>query len=79
MREVITAMYIAGGFLFTGSAALYVYTRVKLYPRHDRDLDTVYYEFEDQHPSYARYLKWSRISMAGATVGMLLLFVGTML
>jgi hypothetical protein len=79
MREVITAMFLAGGFLFLGSAALYVYTRVKLYPRDDRELDSVYCEFEDQHPGYARYLKWSRISMAGAAAGVLLLFVGMVL
>ena len=76
MRAFITALYIAGGFLFLGSVVLYIYTRVKLYPRNDPDLEDWYYEFEESHPAYARYLKWSRISMVGATVGVLLLFLG---
>jgi hypothetical protein len=79
MREIITTLYLAGGFLLVGSAALYVYTRLRLYPRNDRDLDNTYCEFEEEHPGYARYLKWSRISMAGACIGVMLVFVGTVI
>jgi hypothetical protein len=76
MRALIIAIYTAGGFLFLGSVILYIYTRVRLYPRNDPDLENCYYEFEESHPAYARYLKWSRISMVGATMGALLLFLG---
>ena len=44
-------------------------------PKEDSDLEDYYYEFEDQHPDYANYLKWSRITFAGAIVGALLLFI----
>ncbi len=39
------------------------------------DLDEYYYEFEEQHPGYARYLKWSRITFGAAVVAALALFV----
>ena len=79
MREIIIAVYMTGGFLFLGSAALYIYARIKLYPGNDPELDNVYYEFEEQHLGYARYLKWSRISLGGVALGMLLLFLGAVL
>jgi hypothetical protein len=79
MTEIIRIAYMAGGFLFLGSVALYVYTRVRLYPRNDPGLDRIYYEFEEEHAGYAKYLKWSRVSMAGAAAGMLLLFLGAVL
>jgi hypothetical protein len=79
MREIIIAVYMTGGFIFLGSVALYVYTRAKLYPHNDPELDDVYYEFEERHLGYARYLKWSRISLGGVALGMLLLFLGAAL
>ncbi len=69
-------MSIAGGFLFLGSLAVHVYARARLRPPEDSDLDDYYHEFEDDHPEYARYNQWLSITMAGATLGMLLLFVG---
>lgn len=59
-----------------GSLAAHVYARVRLRPSEDSDLDDYYHEFEDEHPGYARYSQWLSITMAGATLGMLLLFVG---
>ncbi len=79
MREIILLMYMTGGFVFLGSVGLYVYTRVRLHPGDDPELDNVYWEFEEQHLGYARYLKWSRISMAGIALGMLLVFLGAVL
>jgi len=76
MVRVIVTMYIAGGFLFLGSLAAHVYARVRLRPRDDSDLDDYYHEFEDQHPGYARYTKWLRLTLAGAAAGVLLLFLG---
>jgi hypothetical protein len=72
---LIRLVYVIGGFLFLGSLAAHVYARIQLRPRDDSDLDDVYYEFEDEHPGYARYTQWLRVTMAGAALGMLLVFV----
>jgi len=68
--------YIAGGFIFLGSAAAQVYARLWLRPSDDSDLDEVYYEFEDQDPEYARYSRWVTVTNAGVALGMLLIFAG---
>ena len=62
------------GFLFIISAAAYLYVRIYLQPK-DADLDEWYHEFEDQHPEYARYLKWSKITLTAVIISMLLLFL----
>jgi len=76
MALIAQMMSIAGGFLFLGSLAAHVYARVRLRPAKDSDLDDVYYEFEDEHPEYARYNQWLTLTLAGAALGMLLLFGG---
>jgi len=68
-------LYVVGGFLFLGSLAAHLYARVRLRPADDSDLDECYYEFEDQHPEYLRYDRWLRMTMAGAALGMLLVFL----
>ena len=73
---IVRLLYMAGGFLFLLSLAAHLYVRVYLRPRGKSDLDDYYYEFEDQHPQYARYTRWLQISLGGAAVGMLLLFLG---
>ncbi len=74
---IITGLlYIIGGFLFLASAIAYVYVRIRLRPGADSDLDDYYHEFEDQHPEYARYTKWLRITLGGVALGILLLFLG---
>jgi len=75
MLVIARMLYIAGGFLFLGSLAAHVYARIRLRPPDDSDLDDYYYEFEDEHPEYARYTQWLRVTMAGAALGMLLVFV----
>lgn len=75
MATVIVMMYVTGGFLFLGSVGTHVYARVRLRPRDGSDLDDYYHEFEDQHPGYARYTRWLRLSMAGEAAGVLLMFL----
>ncbi len=75
MMILARILYVAGGFLFLGSLAAHVYARIRLRPSDDSDLDDYYHEFEDEHPEYARYTQWLRVTMAGATLGMLLVFV----
>ncbi|OHB77625.1 MAG: hypothetical protein A2Z25_05845 [Planctomycetes bacterium RBG_16_55_9] len=64
---------IIGGLLFLVSVAAHLYVRLRVRPK--EDFEDYYYEFEDQQPGIARYDRWSRITFAGAAVGVLLLFV----
>ncbi len=73
---MLMLLYIAGGFLFLASAAAHLYVRLRLRPRDDSDLEDLYYEFEDQHSEYARYTRWLGITLGGAALGLLLLFLG---
>ena len=73
---IVKLLYVVGGFLFLLSLAAHLYVRVYLRPRGKSDLDDCYYEFEDQHPHYARYTHWLQISLGGAALGILLLFLG---
>ena len=68
-------LYIIAGPLFLLSIAAHFYVKIRLNPKEDSDLDDYYYEFEDQHPEYSKYLKWSRITFTGIAVSVLLLFI----
>lgn len=70
-----TILYLISGFLFAISLAAHIYVRVRLRPKPGSDLDDYYHEFEDRHPIYARYLKWSRITFAAIVISVLLLFI----
>jgi hypothetical protein len=45
----------------------------------DSDLDDYYYELEDMHPGYAKYTRWLHITLSGAILGALLLFLAVVL
>lgn len=77
-----TFLYIIAGPLFLISIAAHFYVKIRLRPpweslrtKENSDLEDYYYEFEKQHPEYANYLKWSRITFIAAVVGALLLFI----
>ena len=72
-------LYIIAGPLFLISLAGHLYVRIRLRPKAGSDLDDYYYEFEDRHPAYARYLKWSRITFAALTVSALLIFLAAVI
>ena len=76
MFGIIMTLYLIGGFLFLVSLVAHVYVRIRLRPGPDSDLEEYHYEFEDQHPDYARYTKWLRVTTSGAAAGVLLLFLG---
>ncbi len=76
---IVRLLYIAGGFVFLASVAAHLYVRARLRPRSDSDLNDYYYEFEDEHPGYARYTRWLRFTLGGAALGVLLLFLGVAL
>jgi hypothetical protein len=69
-------LYIIAGPLFIISIAAHFYVKFRMRPKENPDSeDDYYYEFEDQQPDVARYNKWSRITFAAATIGVLLLFI----
>lgn len=70
-----TVLVTIAGLLFLVSLAAHIYVKLRLRPKPGSDLDEYYHEFEDQHPGFAKYSKWSRITFVGAAVGALLLFV----
>ena len=70
-----TILYIIAGPLFLISFAAHIYVKLRLRPKDDSDLDDYYYEFEDQHPAYARYTKWSKITFTAIVISVLLLFI----
>jgi hypothetical protein len=73
-------LYIIAGPLFLISIAAHFYVKLRLRPKEDSDSqDDYYYEFEDQQPDVARYLKWSRLTFTAATVGALLLFIAAVI
>lgn len=66
---------IVACLLFLISIIGYIGVQVCLRPKDDSDLDDYYHEFEEQHPGYARYLEWSRITLTAAVIGALFLFL----
>jgi len=73
-------LYIIAGPLFLISIAAHFYVKLRMRPKEDPDSeDDYYYEFEDQQPDVAKYLKWSRLTFAAATVAVLLLFIATVI
>ncbi|OHB85530.1 MAG: hypothetical protein A2Z38_02165 [Planctomycetes bacterium RBG_19FT_COMBO_48_8] len=73
-------LYIIAGPLFLISIAAHFYVKLRLRPKQDADSeDDYYYEFEDQQPDVARYLLWSRLTFAAATIGVLLLFIAAVI
>ena len=67
-------LYIIAGPLFLISLVCYLYLRIFLKPKYEIDIDD-YSGFEDKHPVFAKYEKWSRFVLAAMSVAMLLLFL----
>jgi hypothetical protein len=74
-----TILYIISGPLFLISLAAHLYVKLRLRPKDNSDLDDYYHEFEDRHPDYARYTKWSRITFSAAVIAVLLLFIAAVI
>ena len=74
-----TYLYIIAGPLFLISIAAHFYVKIRLRPKENSDLEDYYYEFEEQHPGYANYLKWSRITFTVTVVSALLLFIAAII
>ena len=61
--------------VFLVSIAAHIYVKVRRRPRQDSDFDDYYHEFEDQHPGFAKYTKWSQITFMAAAISALVLFI----
>ena len=72
-------LYIIAGPLFLISIAAHFYVKLRLRPKENPDSEDYYYEFEDQQPDVARYIKWSRLTFAAAAVAVLLLFIAAVI
>jgi len=73
-------LYIIAGPLFLISIVAHFYVKLRMRPKENPDSeDDYYYEFEDQQSDVARYIKWSRLTFAAATVGALLLFIAAVI
>jgi len=70
-----TILYIIAGPLFLISLTAHIYVKLRLHPKDAPDLDDYYWEFEDQHPAYAKYTKWSKITFTALAISTLLLFI----
>jgi hypothetical protein len=70
-----TILLIIAGPLFIVSLAAWLYVQIRLRPRPGDDWEDFYHEFEEQHPTIARYNKFSRITFTIAALAALLLFL----
>ena len=77
--NVNVLIYIIAGPLFLVSIIAHICVKLYLRPKGDSDFDDYYHEFEDSHPGFARYTKWSKITFVAAAVSALLLFLATAL
>ncbi len=68
-------LLIIAGPVFIAAIIGRLWVWFRLRPKHDSDFDEYYHEFEDQHPDYVRYAKWSRITYTAAIISALLLFL----
>jgi hypothetical protein len=68
-------LWIIAAPLFVISLAAHIYVKLRLNPKQGSDLDDYYYEFEDQHPGFAKYTKWSKITFTAVVVSMILLLI----
>jgi hypothetical protein len=77
--NIIFVIYIIAGPVFLMALIAHIYVKICLRPKSGSDFDDYYHEFEDQHPDFARYTKWHRITFIALTVSALMLFVATVI
>ena len=73
---MILIIYLIAGPMFLISIIAHIWVKLRIRPGADSDLDEYHYEFEDHHPGFARYEKWSRITFVAAVISALCLFLG---
>ena len=75
MAAMKIACLLLGAPLFLGAVVAHIVVRIRMRSQGD-ELDEIYHEFEDEDPSYARYLTWYKWTLWLASVSLLLLFLG---
>ena len=68
-------LYIIAGPAFLISLAGHLYVKFYLRPKDNSNFDEYYHEFENMHPGFARYEKWSKITFTATAIAALLLFL----
>ncbi|MDD5064299.1 MAG: hypothetical protein PHQ35_06020 [Phycisphaerae bacterium] len=74
-----TILLIIAGPLFVISLIAHIYVKLRLNPKQGSDLDDYYCEFEDRHPGYAKYTKWSKITFTAVIISMTLLLIAALM
>ncbi len=72
MQQILV---IIGGILFLSGSASWLLVKIWMRPPQD-DLPA-WHEMEDRDPRLTRYNRYSRLCIVGATIGALLIFLGT--
>lgn len=72
-------IFATAGPLFLISFCAYLLINRKMKKGYDHDLDDYYWEVEDAHPAIAKYHRWTKITLALASVSALLLFIAVAL
>ena len=73
--SIIFYIQIIAAPVFLISIIAHIYVKLRLRPKEDSDFDEYYHEFEDRHPDYAKYEKWSQATFTAAVISALVLFL----
>lgn len=73
MNIIRQILFIIAAPLFIISISAYAYIEIRL--KKKVKLDDIYYEFQQEHPVYKHYEKWSRFFLALASLSVLILFI----
>lgn len=76
MAIIKLTLLLISGPVFLAAMTAHIIVKIKLKPGEDSGIDDYHFEFEDSHPGYARYSKWSKITFIAAAASALLLFAG---
>ena len=77
--NAIVIIYLIAAPVFVVSLTAHIYVKMRMAPKDDSDFDDYYHEFQDKHPAYAGYQKWSKITFSAAVISALLLFLARIL
>ncbi len=75
MAAIKIGCLLLGAPLFLGAVVAHIAVRIRMRSQGD-GLDEIYHEFEEEDPSYARYLTWYKWTLWLISASLLLLFLG---
>jgi type IV secretory pathway VirB3-like protein len=74
-----TIIYIIAAPIFLLALGTHIYVKLRFRIGKDSDFDDYYHEFEDSHPQFEQYRKWTQASFTVAAIAALLLFIAVAL